>query len=205
MIQPNAATTFDIAAIRSLRPHEIRSSPSKLTSDKQREAASHHASTAPRDEHGRIQSRNKLTEPSPPKTIIDLIDQHYPEFNEPSWAAWRVFFEGPFAPEMSDAERAIFRRGWVVIRSGREMSGRAPRRRRLTNRSSRGTRRGSPLVDTCGIFVRHRCGTAEAIDPGFMGSTAGPRRENQRQSDTRGTRRRARLRQMQPWKSCPVL
>ncbi len=26
MIQPNAATTFDIAAIRSLRPHEIRSS-----------------------------------------------------------------------------------------------------------------------------------------------------------------------------------
>ena len=39
------------------------------------------------------------------------------------------------------------------------------------------------LRDICAIFARNRCGTTEAIDPGFRGSTAGPRPENWRQRE----------------------
>ncbi len=49
-------------------------------------------------------------EEPPPQTIIELIDQCYPEFNEPSWNAWRLFLKALFGLEMSDAERETFKR-----------------------------------------------------------------------------------------------
>ena len=48
-------------------------------------------------------------EPPPPKTIIELIDQCYPEFQAESWSAWRAFLKALFGLEMTDADQVLFR------------------------------------------------------------------------------------------------
>ena len=65
------------------------------------------ARDAPRDERGRLVRRD--VSPPSPQTIIELIDQHYPEFNEPSWATWRAFLKALFGLEMTDNEQVLFR------------------------------------------------------------------------------------------------
>ncbi len=78
------------------------------------------ARNQPRD-HGKFVKADGASKADVPKTIIDLIDRCYPEFNEPSWRAWRAFLKALFALDMSDEERAIYARF-----TGRESTPHAP-------------------------------------------------------------------------------